>query len=205
VDRRAIWARNFRRFGVIEDTSQRSTPHRLQQARFSSVARIIGGEYVVAACWNQARGVGVDGQQPVEPGLAVLGQNRAEPSVGFLQGPLSGGSDDAFQMGDARPLDPEAEQMFAGQAQQQGGAVVLQGAVHEPAFELGQVTGRGLAEAEVTPDQPEVLRPCLTPSAITRQLARGDVNLLRHEGDDRLGGSAQVVGAEAQEAERAEL
>ena len=70
---------------------------------------------------------------------------------------------------------------------------------------LGQVAGRGLAEAEVTADLPEVLRPRLPPPAVPRQLARGDVELPRHEGDDRLGGGAQVVGAEAQEAERAEL
>ena len=38
--------------------------------------------------------------------------------------------------GDPRPLDPKAQQMFAGQAQQQGGSVVLQGAVREPGFEL---------------------------------------------------------------------
>jgi len=71
--------------------------------------------------------------------------------------------------------------------------------------EDGQVIGCGLAEAEVTPDLPEVLRPRLAASAIPRQLARGDVELLRHEGDDRVGGGSQVVRAEAQEAERAEL
>ena len=37
------------------------------------------------------------------------------------------------------------------------------------------------------------------------KLAHGDVELSRHEGDDLLGGGAQVVGAEAEEAERAEL
>ncbi len=152
-----------------------------------------------------APGVGVDSQQAVEPGLAVPGQDRAQPSVGLLLGPLSGRGDDAFQVGDPRPLDPEAQEMFASQAQQQGWTVMLEGAVHEPAFELGQVSGRGLVEAEVTPDLPEVFRPRLAASAIPPQIARSDVELLRHERDDRLGDGAQVVRAEAQEAERAEL
>ena len=96
-----------------------------------------------------AAGGGVDGQQAVEPGLAVPGQDRGQPPVGLPLGPLSGRGDESLQVGDPRPLDPEAEQVLAGQAQEQGGAVVLQGAVHEPAFEPGQVAGRGLAEAEV--------------------------------------------------------
>ena len=50
-----------------------------------------------------------------------------------------------------------------------------------------------------------MLRACLAPPAIPRQLARGDVELPRHVGGDDLGDGAQVVGAEAQEAERAEL
>ncbi|MFO0951182.1 MAG: hypothetical protein U0835_08525 [Isosphaeraceae bacterium] len=82
---------------------------------------------------------------------------------------------------------------------------MLQGAFPEPAFELGQVAGRGLAEAEVAADQPEVLRPGLPPPAVPRQLTGGDVELPRDEGDDRLGSGAQVVRAEAEEAERAEL
>ena len=69
--------------------------------------------------------------------------------------------------------------MFAGQAQQQGETVMLQGAVHEPGFELGRVPGRGLTEAEVTPDQSEVLCPRLAPPAVPLQLVRGDVELPR--------------------------
>jgi hypothetical protein len=95
--------------------------------------------------------------------------------------------------------------VLAGHPQEQGGAVVLQGAVDEPALELGQVAGRGLAEAQVMADLPEVFRPRLAPPAVSRQLAWGDVELARHEGGDRVGGGAQVVGAEAQEAELAEL
>ena len=45
VDRRAIWARNFRRFGDNEDKSQRSIPHRRQNSRFSRVTRIVRGVY----------------------------------------------------------------------------------------------------------------------------------------------------------------
>ncbi len=108
-------------------------------------------------------------------------------------------------MGDPRPLDPEAEEVLAGQPQEQGGSVVLQGALHEPVLDLSQIAGRGFAEAEVTADQPEVLRPRLPPAAVARQLARGVVELPRDEGDDRLGGAAQVVGAEAEETERTEL
>ena len=152
-----------------------------------------------------AAGVGVDGQQAVEPGLAVPGQDRGQPPVGLVLRPLPGRGDEPLQVGDPRPLDPEAEQVLAGQAQEQGGSVVLQGTLHEPAFEPGQVAGRGLAEAEVLADLPEVLGPRLPPAAVPRQLARGDVELPRHEGDDRLGGGAQVVRAEAEEAERTEL
>src|SRR5262249_13836762 len=98
-----------------------------------------------------------------------------------------------------------AEQVLTGRPQEQRGPVVLQGAVYEPGLEPGQVAGRGLAEAEVAPNLPEMLRPRLSPPAVPRQLARGDVDLPRHEGDDRLGDVTQIVGAEAQEAERAEL
>jgi len=53
VDRRAIWARDFRRFGLSEDTSHRSTPHRWQEARSSRVTRIIGGVYDATDCWSE--------------------------------------------------------------------------------------------------------------------------------------------------------
>ena len=109
---------------------------------------------------------GIDGQQAVEAGLAIPGQDRPQPSVGLLLGPLSGRGNDALQVGDPRPLDPKGQQMVAGQAQQQGGSVVLQGAIHEPGFELGQVAGRSLAEAEVIADLPEVLGARLAPLPI---------------------------------------
>jgi hypothetical protein len=51
----------------------------------------------------------------------------------------------------------------------------------------------------VAPNQPEVLRSRLPPPAVPRQLSRGNIELPRHEGDDRLGCGAQVIGAEAQE------
>ena len=82
---------------------------------------------------------------------------------------------------------------------------MFQGALHEPVLDLSQVAGRGLSEAEVTADQPEVLRPRLSPSAVPPQFTRGEVKLPRHEGDDRLGGCGQVVGAEAEETKRTEL
>ena len=62
---------------------------------------------------------------------------------------------------------------------------------------MSQISGRRLAEAKVAPDLPEVLRPRLPPLAIPHHLGRGDVELPRHVGDDRLGDGAQVVGAES--------
>src|ERR1700722_14929056 len=60
-------------------------------------------------------------------------------------------------------------------------------------------------EAKVAADLPEVLCPRLAPLAIPRQLARRDVELPRHVGDDRFGDGAQVIRAEAKESKRAEL
>ena len=209
MDRRAIWARNFRRFGLSEDTSQRSTPHCRQQAPLLQGDEDRRGrgrrDGLLEPGQRGPAGGGVDGQQAVEPGLAVPGQDWRQPPVRLLLRPLPGRGDEALQVGDPRPLDPEAEQVLAGQAQKQGGSVVLQGSLHEPGFEPGQVAGGGLAEAEVAPDLPEVLRPRLPPLAVPRQLARGNVELPRHEGDDDFGGGADVVGAEAKEAECAEL
>src|SRR5438552_18522296 len=95
--------------------------------------------------------------------------------------------------------------MVAGQAQQQGEGVVLQDAIHEPGFELGQVSGRSLAGAEAIADLPEVLGSRLAPSPLPSQFGRCDVELLRHEGDHRLRNGAQIVRAEAQVAKCAEL
>ena len=55
MDRRATWARNFRRFGLSDDTSQRSTPQPRQKARFSRVTRTVGGVDDATDCWSQAR------------------------------------------------------------------------------------------------------------------------------------------------------
>ena len=42
IDHRAMWARNFRRSGLGDETSQRSTPRRRQVLRFSRVTRTVG-------------------------------------------------------------------------------------------------------------------------------------------------------------------
>ena len=153
MHRRAIWARNFRRFGLSErhvpsvDPPGSADGSLLQGDKDRRRRGRCDGVPEPGQAGTADRGV--DGQQAVEPGLAVPGQDRGQPPVGLLLRPLSGGGDEALEVGDSRPLDPEAEQVLAGQPQEQGGTVVLQGAVHEPAFEPGQVAGRGLAEAEV--------------------------------------------------------
>ena len=55
MDRRAIWARNFRRFGLSNATSQRSIPQPRQKARFSRVTRTVGGVDDKALRFLQAR------------------------------------------------------------------------------------------------------------------------------------------------------
>jgi hypothetical protein len=42
IDHLVIWARNFRRSGLSDETSQRSTPRRRQVWRFSRVTRTVG-------------------------------------------------------------------------------------------------------------------------------------------------------------------
>ena len=172
MDRRAIWARNFRRFGLsdehvpaVDPPSPAAGP--LLQGDQDRRRRVRRGGLLEPGQAGAAGG-GVNGQQAVEPDLAVPGQDRCQPPIGLLLGPLSGRGDEALQGSDPRPFDPEAEQVLAGQPQEQGGPVVLQGAVHEPGLEPGQVAGRGLAEAEVAPDLPEVLRPRLSPPAVPR-------------------------------------
>ena len=145
MDRRAIWARNFRRFGLSDETSQRSTPHRRQQARFSQ------GDQDCR--WRARRGGLLEPGQPERPvaastvsrpsraDLAVPGQDRCQPLIDLVLGPLSGCGDESLQGSDPWPFDPEAEQVLTGQPQEQRGTVVLQGAVHEPGLEPGQVAG----------------------------------------------------------------
>jgi len=147
----------------------------------------------------------VNGQQVVEAGLAVRGQDGTQPTVGLLFRPLASRGDQPLQLSDPWPYYPEAEEVFAGQTQQQRGPVMFQGTVQEPPFELRQGAGRDLVEVQVTLDLAQVLGACLAPPGIVLQLVGRNVELLGHEGNDSLRSGGQVIGTEAEIAERAKL
>ena len=103
VDFQPMRASHFARLGLRPDRSQRCLPCRL-----------------------------VGFQEPVEEGLPVVAEQRRQAAKGHVVGLFASRCDETPQACHARPDDLFAVEFFARQMQQQGGLVMLEGALEQP-------------------------------------------------------------------------
>ena len=86
-----------------------------------------------------------------------------------MPGLLPRGDHEAFEAGRARAHDLVGAEPLAGQLEQEGRPVMLQGPLDEPRLEGPQVARAGLPEAEIPQDLLEVAGPRVGSLAIGRE------------------------------------
>jgi hypothetical protein len=119
----------------------------------------------------------VGGEQAVEQGPGRLGEQGPQEVEGRALGLLPSGDHEPFQADQSRTHELVVAELLAGELEEQGRSVMLQGPLDEPALEGPQVPGAGLAEAEVLQDVLEVSSPGLGPLAVLAEASRIDTEL----------------------------
>ena len=125
--------------------------------------RMAFGELETAATAEPGRAWSLPGRHRGRAGrraglLHVAGQQGRQEAEGLVLGLLPGGDHEPFEAGQARAHDLVGAELLAGELEEQGRPVVLQGPVDEPGLEGLQVAGPGLAKAEMGQDFLEVTR-----------------------------------------------
>ncbi len=123
----------------------------------------------------------------------------------FLPGRAARGGDQPLQARDAWAHDLVGLQLAGRLAEQQGGLVVLQGALQQPGLQGLHVEHVGVAEAEIPLHRPEVVGARLGAGAVVGQHLRGHAQLAGEVGHCVGRRVLQVVRAEAQIAQQAQL
>ncbi len=147
----------------------------------------------------------VEDEQAVEQRPSRVAEQGFDEAEGLALRPLLGGDDDPFESGQAGPHDLVGAESLAGELEEQGRAIVLQGPLDEPDLEGLQVGGLGLAEAEVGQDILEVGGPGLGSLPVPAKATRIDVELAGEMLDGGRGRGVEPGRHEAQVAEGTEL